>query len=253
VTLTLTSEIDISRGDMLSKPDASPRLSRHPEAHLVWMHDEPLEPGKVYLVKTASAVTPGRVSRVHFAVDVNTLEQNQAPTLGLNGIGSVALELDRAVAFDPYRQNRDTGSFILIDRFTNATVAAGMVISATPVEVQTSRPERGTGVTEEAGFLPRRFSLTEFAISGSEMGVADLTREWGPVEFDVSAGFLGYLGQGNRVLLRLRDVAQLEPVARMAYEHNLGFEFGRDRGGVNVILFKNSPEPLPGELAGVGL
>jgi sulfate adenylyltransferase large subunit len=250
VTLTLTSEIDISRGDMLSMPDAPPRLSRHPEAHLVWMHDEPLQPGKVYLVKTASTVTPGRISRVHFAVDVNTLEQNQAQTLGLNGIGVVELELDRAVAFDPYR---DTGSFILIDRFSNATVAAGMVISAAPVEVQTARPERGTGVTEEAGFLPRRFSLTEFAISGSEMGVADLTREWGPIEFEVSAGFLDYLGKGNRVLVRLRDVGQLEPVARMAYEHNLGFDFGRDRDGVNVILYKNSPEPVPGELAGGGL
>jgi sulfate adenylyltransferase large subunit len=253
VTLTLTSEIDISRGDILSTTDAPPRLSRHPEAHLVWMHDEPLEPGKVYLVKTASAVTPGRVSRVHYAVDVNTLEQNQAPTLGLNGIGVVKLELDRAVALDPYRLNRDTGSFILIDRFSNATVAAGMVISAASVEVQTVRPERGTGVTEEAGFLPRRVSLTELDISGIEMGVADLTKEWGPIEFEVSAGFLDYLGKGNRVLVRLRDVEQLEPVARIAYEHNLGFEFGRYRDRVHVILYKNSPEPVTGELQGGGL
>jgi sulfate adenylyltransferase large subunit len=253
VTLTLTSEIDISRGDVLCTTDAPLRLSRHADSHLVWMQDEPLQPGKVYLVKTASAVTPGRISRVHHTVDVNTLEQNQAPTLGLNGIGVVKLELDRAVAFDPYRQNRDTGSFILIDRFSNATVAAGMVISAAPVEVQTARTERGTGVTEEAGFLLRRFSLTEFAISGSEMGVSDLSREWGPVEFEVSAGFLDYLGKGNRVLVRLRDVGQLEPVARMAYEYNLNFEFGRDRERVNVILYKNSPEPVPGELAGGGL
>jgi sulfate adenylyltransferase large subunit len=253
VTLTLDTEIDISRGDILSTTDATPRLSRYPEAHLVWMHDQPLEPGQVYLVKTASAVTPGRISRVYFAVDVNTLEQNPAATLGLNGIGVVKLELDRAVAFDPYRQNRDTGSFILIDRFSNATVAAGMVISAAPANAQTARPERGTGVTEEAGFLPRRFSLTELAIGGAEMGVADLTREWGPIEFEVSAGFLDYLGKGNRVLVRLRDVGQLEPLARVAYEHNLGFEFGRHRDVVNIILYKNSPEPVPGELAGGGL
>ncbi|HTP65956.1 MAG TPA: EF-Tu/IF-2/RF-3 family GTPase, partial [Geobacteraceae bacterium] len=247
VTLTLSDEIDISRGDMLSTPDASPRLSRHAEAHLVWMHDEPLQPGQVYLVKTASAVMPGRVSRIHYAVDVNTLEQNQAPTLGLNGIGVVQLELDRAVAFDPYRQNRDTGSFILIDRFSNATVAAGMVISAAPVETQTARPERGTEVTEEAGFCLRSVSLTVPAICGTEMGVADLTREWGPVEFEVSPGFLDYLGKGNRVLVRLRDVGQLEPVARMAYEHSLGFEFGRYRDRVNVILYKNDSEPVPQE------
>ncbi len=242
VTLTLTDEIDVSRGDMLSTTDVVPRPSRHAEAHLVWMCDEPLQPGQVYLVKTASAVTPGRISRVLYAVDVNTLEQNQAPTLGLNGIGVVRLELDRAVAFDPYRQNRDTGSFILIDRFSNATVAAGMVISAAPVEEEKARPERGTGVTEEAGFLARRVSLTEFAVSGSEMGVADLTREWGPIGFDVSAGFIDYLGKGNRVLIRLRDVGQLEPVARMAYEHDLNFEFGRDHERVNVVLYKNGPE-----------
>ncbi len=253
VTLTLTDEIDISRGDMLATTDAAPRLSRHAEAHLVWMHDEPLQPGQVYLVKTASAVTPGRVSRIHYAVDVNTLEQNQATTLGLNGIGVVRLELDRAVAFDPYRQNRETGSFILIDRFSNATVAAGMVISAAPVEEQAARPERGPGVTDEAGFLPRRFSLTELAISGTGMGVADLTREWGPVEFEVSAGFLDYLGKGNRVIVRLRDVGQLEPVARMAYEYNLGFEFGRCGDRVNVILYKNELEPVSHELEGGGL
>jgi hypothetical protein len=96
-------------------------------------------------------------------------------------------------------------------------------------------------------------SLTELDITGIEMGVADLTREWGPIEFEVSAGFLDYLGKGNRVLVRLRDVEQLEPVARMAYEHNLGFEFGRYRDRVNVILYKNSPEPVPGELQGGGL
>jgi sulfate adenylyltransferase subunit 1 len=253
VTLTFTSEIDISRGDMLSTTDSIPRLSRHPEAHLVWMHDEPLQQGQIYLVKTASAVTPGRVIRLHYAVDVNTLEQNQVPTLGLNGIGVVQLELDRAVAFDPYRQNRDTGSFILIDRFSNATVAAGMVISAAPAEELSTRSERGTEATEEAGFLPRRVSLTVPAISGTDMGVADLTWEWGPIDFEVSAGFLDYLGKGNRVVVRLRDMGQLEPLARMAYEHDLNFEFGRYQERVNIVLFKNGPEPLTKGFEGGGL
>ncbi len=240
VTLTLTDEIDISRGDMLTSTDAPPRLSRHPETHLVWLHDTPLVPGQVYLVKTATAVTPGRVTRVQYAVDVNTLEQRQVPTLGLNGIGVVRLELDRAVAFDPYRQNRETGSFILIDRFSNATVAAGMVIAAAPLESPEAQPaESGTA---EGAFLPRRFILSESFVSGTDMGVADLTREWGPIEFEVAPSFLDHLGKGNRVLFRLRDVGQLEPVAWMAYEHNLVFEFGRDRDRVNVILFKSGPE-----------
>ena len=256
VTLTLTSEIDISRGDMLAATDAPPRLSRHPEAHLVWMHDEPLQPGKVYLVKTASAVTPGRVTRVQFAVDVNSLEQKQVPTLGLNGIGVVRLELDRPVALDTYRQNRETGSFILIDRFTNATVAAGMVISVAPLESQKTQPtELDASSSDAGGLLPRCFILTEFSVSGTEPGVAELTRERRPIEFEVSESFLDYLGKGNRVLFRLRDVGQLEPVARMAYEHNLNFEFGRDRDRVNVILYQDqqSAVALPAQVHGGGL
>ncbi|MBI1920262.1 MAG: sulfate adenylyltransferase subunit CysN [Geobacter sp.] len=256
VTLTLADEIDISRGDVLAPTDAPPRLSRHPEAHLVWMHDEALQPGKVYLVKTATSVTSGRVTRVQFAVDVNTLEQKQAPTLGLNEIGVVRLELDRPVAFDPYRQNRETGSFIIIDRFTNATVAAGMVIAVAPLESpEAELTELGAALPEAGGLLPRRFILSESSISGTGMGVADLTGERGAIEFEVSESFLDYLGKGNRVLFRLRDVGQLEPVARMAYEHHLNFEFGRDQDRVNVILYLDRQGSLAGnpELHGGGL
>ena len=201
---------------------------------------KPLQPGQLYLVKTATAVTPGRVTRVQYAVDVNTLEQKQVPTLGLNEIGLVRLELDRPVAFDPYRENRETGSFILIDRFSNATVAAGMVIAAAPLESQKAPlAELDAGLSDAAGFQSRRISLTEFSISGTEVGVVDLTREWGSIEFEVSTSFLDYLGKGNRILFRLRDVGQLEPVARMAYEHNLNFEFGRDQDRVNVMLYQD--------------
>jgi sulfate adenylyltransferase large subunit len=244
VTLTLTDEIDISRGDMLAATDAPPRLSRHPEANLVWLHDEALQPGKIYLVKTATAVTPGRVTRVQFAVDVNSLEQKQAPTLGLNEIGVVRLELDRMVAFDPYRQNRETGSFILIDRFTNATVAAGMVIAVPPPDSQNMQLTEVDAVSSDrGGDLFRRFSLSEFSVGASGMGVADLTGEWGQIGFEVSASFLDYLGKGNRVLFRLRDLGQLEPVALLAYEQNLNFEFGRDKDRINVILYQDRESP----------
>lgn len=240
VTLTLTGEIDISRGDMLTAPAAPPRLSRHPEAHLVWLHDTPLVPGQVYLVKTGTAVTPGRVTRIQYAVDVNTLEQQLAPTLGLNGIGVVRLELDRAVAIDPYRQNRETGSFILIDRFTNATVAAGMAITTAPLE----SPETQSVDTDigEVTPLPQRFTLSEGSVNGADMGAVDLTREWGPIELEVTESFQDHLGKGNRVLFKLRDVAQLEPIARLAYDHNFVFEFGRYRDRVNVILYRSGPE-----------
>jgi sulfate adenylyltransferase subunit 1 len=256
VTLTLTDEIDISRGDLLTAPDAPPRLSRHPEAHLVWLHDEALVPGQLYLVKTATAVTPGRVTRVQYGVDVNTLEQKQVPTLGLNGIGVVRLELDRPIAFDPYRQNRETGSFILIDRFSNATVAAGMVIAVAPLELQIAPlAEPDVGMQEAGGGAPRRVRLSESAVSGADTGVVDLTSESGPIEFELSAWFFDYLGKGNRVLFRLRDLGQLAPVARLAYEYHLNFEFGRDRDRVNVILYRDPQGPVAphGEVVAGGL
>jgi hypothetical protein len=244
VTLTLEDEIDVSRGDMLTATGAPPIHARHPEAHLVWMHDQPLQPGQIYLVKTAAAVTPGRVTTVQYAVDVNTLEQKQVATLGLNEIGVVSLELDRPVSFDTYRQNRDTGSFILIDRFTNATVAAGMIITAAPLEPQKA-PLTGSSASlpDSAGGHPRWISLSEASISGTGVSVVDLTGEWGPIEFDVSISFIDYLGKGNRVLFRLRDVGQLEAVALLAYEQTLSFEFDRTAEGVSVLIFNRGTRP----------
>lgn len=235
ITLTLEDEIDISRGDVLSAPETPPSYARHPEANLVWMHDQPLQPGQIYLIKTATAVTPGRITSVQYAVDVNTLEQKQVPTLGLNEIGVVRLELDRPISFDPYRQNRHTGSFILIDRFTNATVAAGMVISAAPLDLQNAPSvETSTGTSDKT---PRRISLSEASISNTGVSFVDLTGEWGAIEFEVTRSFLGYLGKGNRILFRLRGLDQVADVALLAYEHTLSFEFDRTAEGVSVLLF----------------
>ncbi|MDD5285101.1 MAG: sulfate adenylyltransferase subunit CysN [Desulfuromonadaceae bacterium] len=239
VTLTLADEIDISRGDMLSAIDAPPIHARHPEAYLVWMHEEPLQPGQIYLIKSATSTTPGRVTDVQYAVDVNTLEQKQVPTLGLNEIGVVRLELDRPISFDPYRQNRQTGSFILIDRISNATVAAGMVIAVAPIEPQKTGLSGLTPLVPDAGNgLLRRISLNEASISGIGVSVVDLTGESGSIEFSVSDSFLGYLGKGNRVLFSLRDIGQLQAVALMAYEHALSFEFDRTAEGVSILIFK---------------
>ncbi|MDD2581675.1 MAG: sulfate adenylyltransferase subunit CysN [Desulfuromonadaceae bacterium] len=239
VTLTLVDEVDISRGDMLSVIDAPPIYARHPEAHLVWLHDEPLQPGQVYLVKTAAAMTPGRVTAVQYAVDVNTLEQKRAHTLRLNEIGVASLEFDRPISFDPYRQNRHTGSFILIDRITNATVAAGMVIAALPLEPESaSKAGFRSKLSDTERGLPRRIILTEATASGTGVSVVDLTGEVGAIEFDASASFLECLGKANRILFRLGDLGQLQAVAAMAFEHTLSFEFDRTAEGISVLLFK---------------
>ena len=252
VTLTLKDEIDVSRGDMLTASDAPPLHTRHPEAHLVWLHDEPLQPGQLYLVKTASAVTPGRITGVQYGVDVNTLEQKQEPTLGLNGIGVVRLEFDRPVAFDPYRQNRDTGSFILIDRYTNATVAAGMVIAAPedPDAVEVTRfAPAGTGSDD---VTPVRVSLSEASINATGASIVDLSTHDAALEFEIAPRFIDHLGKGNRVLFRLRDLGQLQAVALLAYEYRLSFEFDRTQEGVSILLFRRGIRPAGGSYADDG-
>ena len=127
VTLTLKDEIDISRGDLLTDAKERPAHADQFEAKVVWMHDEPLLPGRSYLLKIGSAVIPAQVTDLKYKVNVNTLQNEPGKTLGLNEVGICNLSVSKAISFDPYRENRATGNFILIDRFTNATVGAGMI------------------------------------------------------------------------------------------------------------------------------
>ncbi len=127
VTLTLTDEIDISRGDMIVHKNADVNFSNRVRAHLVWMSESALQPGKQYWFKFASKTTPGVVSKVNYRIDVNTFEHMDANQAELNDIDVVELELEQQVVVDPYQKNRATGSFIVIDRISNITVGAGMV------------------------------------------------------------------------------------------------------------------------------
>ncbi len=131
VTLTLSDEIDISRGDVLVKKDDPVQVTQHLQAHLVWMNDASLQPGRQYLFKFASKVTPGVVARIDHRVDVNTQSKSAASDMQLNDIAVVDITLEQKVLVDPYARNRATGAFIVIDRLSNATVAAGMVIGQT--------------------------------------------------------------------------------------------------------------------------
>ena len=127
VTVTTDVEIDISRGDVLSSPDQRPEVSDQIAAHLIWMADEPLLPGRSYLLKAGHRTVGATVSELKHRVDVDTFQLLAAKTLTLNDIGFTNLALSEPIAFDLYEENRATGSFILIDRYTNATVAAGMI------------------------------------------------------------------------------------------------------------------------------
>jgi sulfate adenylyltransferase subunit 1 len=127
VTVTLEDEIDLSRGDMLVSPAHPPRVSRHFDAMVVWFNAEPAEPGKSYLLKHTSRMVRAKALKIHYRVNVNTLVQEPAGSLQMNDIAYVEFETVSPLFFDPYTQNRITGSFILIDPISNATLGAGMI------------------------------------------------------------------------------------------------------------------------------
>jgi bifunctional enzyme CysN/CysC len=127
VTLTLADEIDVSRGDVLAAADDPPLVANQFEATIVWMHDEPLLPGRSYLLKLATQTVTATVAPIKYRVNVNTLEHLAAKKLDLNDIGICGLEVSSAIAFESYRDSRVLGGFILIDRVTNNTVGAGLL------------------------------------------------------------------------------------------------------------------------------
>ncbi|WP_088332238.1 sulfate adenylyltransferase subunit CysN [Lacimicrobium sp. SS2-24] len=130
VTLTLNDEIDVSRGDMIVKSDNLPMHSTAYKTHLVWMAEDPLMPNKQYEFKFATKSVSGSVQRLDYQIDVNTMEKKDLLHLNLNEIGVGSIKLTQAVACDSYQRNRKTGAFIIIDRLTNGTVGAGMIIEA---------------------------------------------------------------------------------------------------------------------------
>ena len=127
VTLTLEDEVDISRGDLIAAAQPAPSASRQIEATVVWMNERPLDPAHPYLLKHTSQTVKAEVKAVSHRVNIQTLEEEPAESLEMNGIGVIRIETNRPVFFDLYRRNRATGSFVLIDPSTNATVAAGMI------------------------------------------------------------------------------------------------------------------------------
>ncbi|WP_394561604.1 sulfate adenylyltransferase subunit CysN [Aquipseudomonas alcaligenes] len=144
ITLTLEDEIDVSRGDMLVHADNRPQVTDSFDAMLVWMSEEPMLPGKKYDIKRATSYVPGSIPSIAHKVDVNTLEETATSSLQLNEIAKVKIALDAPIALDGYGQNRTTGAFIVIDRLTNGTVGAGMIIAA---------PQAGHGHRDTVGHV----------------------------------------------------------------------------------------------------
>ena len=134
ITVTLENELDISRGDMLVHPHNQPRVGRQFEAMLVWMDEKPMDANGAYRIKHTAETTRCMIEKLHYRINVNTLEKVDANALRLNEIGRVVFTAFKPLKYDLYDKNRMTGSFILIDETTNLTVGAGMIIEREPVD-----------------------------------------------------------------------------------------------------------------------
>ena len=184
VTLQLEEEIDLSRGDMLVSPNHLPNISSKFQAMVVWLHGMPLELGRTYLVKHTVRQTKIRALHIRHRVNVNTLAQEPATRLEMNEIGSVELESHVPLFFDPYSSNRTTGSFILIDAITNATVGAGMIhenVSARgtagePEKEFVSPTETKTPIAPEERYVRHGHSPAVFLLEGRPALAARLER-----------------------------------------------------------------------------
>lgn len=188
VTLTLADEIDISRGDMLVHPRNLPQIERDVEAMLVWMNEEPLRLDATYMVKHTTRMVRGQVSEITYRIDPNELHREETETLQLNEIGRVVLKLFQPILCDEYAKNRYTGSFILIDRMTNNTVAAGMII-------ERSRHRAGLRALAEPLQKPVSGNITHHAGSVSR---ADRARVLG--QEPKTLWFTGLSGSGKSTI-----------------------------------------------------
>lgn len=156
VTLTLTDEIDVSRGDMiLGAEENAPRVADKFKASIVWMTEQPMTPGRQYEIKLATRTVFGSISMIHHRIDVNTLEHHDANELKLNEIGLCTVVVNAPVVFDPYKRNKSTGAFIVIDRLTNVTVGAGMITGDASEENWTpvTAKERATRFAQTAAII----------------------------------------------------------------------------------------------------
>ncbi len=184
VTLVLEDEIDISRGEMIVNPDNLPRMERHFESMLVWMDEEPMDLSLQYFLKHTTSTTRARIDLIRYKTDVNTLEKKEVETLTLNEIGRAVFTTAKTLYFDPYKKNKNTGSFILIHPVSNNTVAVGMILDKLESR---DLPSRITDVDKES-------------IRQGKSLISDLHRQNKYNQKGVTLWFTGLHGSGKNEL-----------------------------------------------------
>jgi bifunctional enzyme CysN/CysC len=193
--VTLTDEVDCSRGDMIVRRMNVPTIASNFDAYLCWMADTPLDTSLEYVFRQTTRLVKGRVSAIHYRIDVDTLHRTHATVLGLNDIGRVEVELGGLLFFDPYRLNAGTGSFIVVDPFTNRTVGAGMI--------------RGSIVDLEELAAANRAAETARAVSPNvvweDQGVPRVEKEEQQGHRAAVIWFTGLSGSGKSTIARALD------------------------------------------------
>jgi len=241
ITLTLEDEIDVSRGDMIVRKRNLPHVASRFECIISWMSEEPLDPNGAYIVQHTTRQVRAFISELNYRIDVNTLHREPAETLHLNEIGRVTLTTTQPLYYDPYKLNRATGSFILIDPFTNNTVAAGMIRgkARNVDDIVTQQPERkkSSNVVWEDAVITRRMReernghkaavlwFTGLSGSGKSTVVRQLERRLFSMGFqttyldgdNVRHGLNGDLGFSPEA--RKENIRRVSEVAKLAFEN----------------------------------
>lgn len=237
IGVTTEDEIFMERGEVISHCDNSPVRTRELKASVFWLAEKPLKAGQIYNLKLATAEVPAKVVDIEERLDSSTLEvtEHHAAELHPTEVGNVVLALKNDIAADLYGENFRLGRFVIED---GIHIGGGGIIR---------------GMADETGAAAQRVSLDDKLSIDDEGSIVDLTRERGSIEFHATAPFLDYLDRGNRVLFRLRDPAQIEKIAVIAFEHHLHFTFERERDRIHLIVYKKDPRPVPAEFDRGGL
>ena len=239
VTVTLADDIDISRGDLLVTPGGEPQRAHDLDAMVVWMAEAGAEPGSSYLLQAANAVSNCTIRSIRHRIDIDSGAHEQAPGLGLNDIGHCVITSDRELAFDPYNANRATGSFVLVDRLTNATVAAGMIVGPAlgePVSRNIARVRgRVTGADRQAHFGHRAVTVWLTGLSASGKSTLAFALEAALLERGVAA----YVLDGDNMRFGLNRDLGFSPEDRTENIRRIGevCRLFQDAGMVALAAF----------------